>query len=73
MSCISSHLRQCLLREKDIPLELLQTIARTVELSDHQASKMGSFQQHDDSINATKRLAIYKKDTSNNRKIHEML
>ena len=36
-----------------------------IQLSDHQASKMESFQQHDDSINATKRLAIDKKDTSN--------
>ena len=38
-----------------------------MELSDHQPSKMESFQQHDDSINATKRLAIDKKDTSNER------
>ena len=38
-----------------------------MELSEHQASKMESFQQHDDSINATKRLAIDKKDTSNDR------
>ena len=47
----------------DFSLELLQTI----ELSDHQASKMESFQEHDDSINATKRLAIDKKDNSNDR------
>ena len=44
------------------------TIAQTLELSDHQASKMESFQQHDDSINAIRRLAIDKKDTSNDRK-----
>ena len=28
---------------------------------------MESFQQHDDSINATRRIATDKKDTSNNR------
>lgn len=69
-----------LMREKDLSLELLQTIGLTMELldngiirsqiifpwSDHQASKMESFQQHDDSINAIKR-AIDKKDTSNVR------
>ena len=38
-----------------------------MELSDHQTSKIESFQQHADSINATKRLAIVKKDTSNDR------
>ena len=36
-----------------------------MELSDHQASKMESFQQHDDSINAIRKLAINKKDTLN--------
>ena len=44
-----------------------------MELSDCQASKMKNFQQHDDSINATKRLATDKKDTSNDRNRHEML
>ena len=67
MSCVLSCLRRCLLREKYFSLELLQTIVRTMVLSDHQASKMESFQQHHDSINVTKRLAIDKKDTSNDR------
>ena len=65
MSCVSSRLRWRLLWEKNLSLELHQTIARRVELSDQQTSKMESFQQHDDSINAKKRLAIGKKDTSN--------
>ena len=67
MSCLSSRLRQHLLREKNLALELLQTFVRTTELSHHQASKMESFQQHDDSINAERRLLIDKKVTSNNR------
>ena len=67
MSCVSSRLRRRLLPEKDFCLELLQTIARAMELSDHQASKMESFQHHDDSINATRRLAIDKNHTSNDR------
>ena len=50
-----------------LSLELLQTIVWIMVLSDHQASKMESFQQHHDSINVTKRLAIDKKDTSNDR------
>ena len=39
MSCVSSRLRRHLLREKDLSLslEILQTIARTMELSDHRA------------------------------------
>ena len=43
MSCVLSRLRQRLLQEKDLSLELLQTIMRTMKLSDHQASKMESF------------------------------
>ena len=50
MNCVSSHLRRLLLREKDLSLELLQTIARTMELSDHQTLKMESFQQHNYSM-----------------------
>ena len=61
MSCVSFRLRRYLLRENNLSLELLQTIAQTIELRDHQTSKMESFQQHDDSINATKRLTIEKK------------
>ena len=67
MSCVSSHLRLRLLREKDLSFELLQTNGRPMELSDHQTSKIESLQQHDDSINAIKRLSIDKKDTSNDR------
>ena len=37
MSCVSSRLRRHLLWEKDLSLELLQKIARTMKLSDHQA------------------------------------
>ena len=50
MNYVSSHLRRLLLREKDLSLELLQTIARAMELSDHQTLKMESFQQHNDSM-----------------------
>ena len=67
MSCASSRLWRRLLPEKDLCLELLQTIARTMELSDHQASKMESFQHQDDSINAIRRLAIDQNHTSNDR------
>ena len=35
-----------------------------MKLSDHQASKMENFQQNDDGVNAIRRLAIDKKDTS---------
>ena len=67
MNCVLSRLWRCLVREKDLSHELLQTIARTMGLSDHQASKMQSFQQYDDSNNAIKRLAVNKNDTSNDR------
>ena len=40
MSCGSCPLWPRLLEEKDLSPELLQTIAWTVELSDHNASKM---------------------------------
>ena len=56
-----------LLQEKDLSHELLQTTSPLMKLSDCHASKMENFQQHDDSINAIRRLAIDKKDTSNDR------
>ena len=40
-----------------------------MELLDHQASKLESFQQHADHINAIKILSIDRKDTSNDRNI----
>ena len=52
--------------EKDISLELLQTLAWKMKLLDHQASKMESIKQHG-SINIIKKLAIDKKDTSKDR------
>ena len=52
---------------KDLSHELLQTTSPLMKLSDCHASKMENFQQHDDSINAIRRLAIDKKDTSNDR------
>ena len=52
--------------EKDISLELLQTLAWKMKLLDHQASKMESIKQHG-SINSIKKLAIDKKDTSKDR------
>ena len=52
--------------EKDISLELLQTLAWKMKLLDHQASKMESIKQHG-SINSIKKLATDKKDTSKDR------
>ena len=69
MSCVSSRLQHCLLLEKILSFELLQKVAGTMILSDHQTSKMGSFQHHDGNIiNVIRRLAVDKKDTSNDRK-----
>ena len=65
MSCISSQLWQHVLQEK---ISLLNfSNAWTMELSDHQASKLGSFLHYDDSVNALSRSAIDQEDTSNVR------
>ena len=49
------------MREKDLSLELLKANVLTIELTYHQAFRMKTSQQLDDSVNAWKKLNI--KDT----------